>query len=204
MIKNIVFDIGNVLFRFDPVTYFTKVFNNEQRARNICSKIFEHEGWSKYDQGIFLLDDLYTLYYKEYPNDKEDIDAVLHNWFPLLQPMSASISYMKHMKEEGYIIYILSNISEDSMEYVKKVSKIFTYVQGAVLSFQEKVNKPDPRIYDALLHRYALIPKETIFIDDSKANILQANRMGIKGVQYIDDKQMKEDIQKFIVDSKEC
>lgn len=204
MIKNIVFDIGNVLMSFHPNEYFTEVFQDEKRAKLICTKLFSHEAWLKYDQGIYVLDDLYKVYNSAYPNDIEDIDIVLRNWLHLLQPIHASIAFMKQMKNEGYQVYVLSNISEDSKEYVKQHSEVFTYAQGAVLSYEEKINKPDARIYEILLQRYELNADETIFIDDSKANIEQANALGIYGIQYKDNEQMKRDVDSIIRRNQKC
>lgn len=204
MIKNIVFDIGNVLMSFDPVGYFTEFFQDENRAKEICTKLFSHEAWLKYDQGIYVLSDLYKVYNEAYPNDLEDIDIVLRNWLHLLKPMHASLTFMKEMKDEGYQIYVLSNISEDSKEYVKANSEVFTYAQGAVLSYEEKINKPDARIYEILLRRYGLRADETIFIDDNKANIEQANVLGIYGIQYRDNEQMKRDVNQIIRRNQKC
>lgn len=204
MIKNIVFDIGNVLMSFHPNEYFTEVFQDEKRAKLICTKLFSHEAWLKYDQGIYVLDDLYKVYNSAYPNDIEDINIVLKNWLYLLQPIHASIAFMKQMKNEGYQVYVLSNISEDSKEYVKQHSEVFTYAQGAVLSYEEKINKPDARIYEILLQRYDLNADETIFIDDSKANIEQANALGIYGIQYKNDEQMKRDVDSIIRRNQKC
>lgn len=68
MIKHIVFDIGNVLMSFAPEAYFKRWFQSEDRTHRICSRIFTHEAWEKYDQGIWMLEDLYAVYHKAYPD----------------------------------------------------------------------------------------------------------------------------------------
>lgn len=59
MIKHIVFDIGNVLMTFAPETYFIRWFQSEEKTHRVCSRIFTHEAWEKYDQGIWMLEDPY-------------------------------------------------------------------------------------------------------------------------------------------------
>lgn len=198
MIKNIVFDIGNVLVHFDPQTYFRPLFQDEQRTKQICTNIFADEAWLKYDQGLLFIEDLYEIYSSLYPQVQDDIIRVLQNWFTLLQPISSSIAYMKQWKKAGYHIYLLSNISEDAKEYIRKTSDIFAYVEGAVYSYEEKMNKPDVRIFEVLLARYRLAGDETIFIDDKRANIEQAKRVHMHGVQYFSSKQMHDDVEALI------
>ena len=107
MIKHIVFDIGNVLMTFAPETYFIRWFQSEEKTHRVCSRIFTHEAWEKYDQGIWMLEDLYAVYHDAYPDMAEETDIVLQNWLQLMQPMQESIAFMKQMKNAGYGIYIL-------------------------------------------------------------------------------------------------
>ena len=87
MIKHIVFDIGNVLMTFAPETYFIRWFQSEEKTHRVCSRIFTHEAWEKYDQGIWMLEDLYAVYHDAYPDMVEETDIVLQNWLQLMQPM---------------------------------------------------------------------------------------------------------------------
>ena len=159
MIKHIVFDIGNVLMTFAPETYFIRWFQSEEKTHRVCSRIFTHEAWEKYDQGIWMLEDLYAVYHDAYPDMVEETDIVLQNWLQLMQPMQESIAFMKQMKNAGYGIYILSNISQDSADYLKETQQFFPLADGAVLSYEEKTNKPDPYIFEVLLERYELTPR---------------------------------------------
>ena len=146
MIKHIVFDIGNVLMSFAPEAYFKRWFQSEDRTHRICSRIFTHEAWEKYDQGIWMLEDLYAVYHKAYPDMLEETNIVLQNWLQLMKPMQESIAFMKQVKDDGYGVYILSNISQDSADFLKKTQRFFSLADGAVLSYEEKINKPDPHI----------------------------------------------------------
>ncbi|MCB7225021.1 HAD family phosphatase, partial [Anaerostipes caccae] len=72
--------------------------------------------WEKYDQGIWMLEDLYAVYHKAYPDMIEETNIVLQNWLQLMEPMQESIAFMKQVKDAGYGVYILSNISQDSAD----------------------------------------------------------------------------------------
>lgn len=187
MIKHIVFDIGNVLMSFAPEAYFKRWFQSEDRTHRICSRIFTHEAWEKYDQGIWMLEDLYAVYHKAYPDMLEETNIVLQNWLQLMKPMQESIAFMKQVKDDGYGVYILSNISQDSADFLKKTQRFFSLADGAVLSYEEKINKPDPHIYEVLLQRYELNAGELLYLDDNVENTRQAEKMGIQGILFTDE-----------------
>lgn len=187
MIKHIVFDIGNVLMSFAPEAYFKRWFQSEDRTHRICSRIFTHEAWEKYDQGIWMLEDLYAVYHKAYPDMLEETNIVLQNWLQLMKPMQESIAFMKQVKDDGYGVYILSNISQDSADFLKKTQRFFSLADGAVLSYEEKINKPDPHIYEVLLQRYELNAGELLYLDDNVENVRQAEKMGIQGILFTDE-----------------
>ena len=186
MIKHIVFDIGNVLMSFAPEAYFKRWFQSEDRTHRICSRIFTHEAWEKYDQGIWMLEDLYAVYHKAYPDMLEETNIVLQNWLQLMKPMQESIAFMKQVKDDGYGVYILSNISQDSADFLKKTQRFFSLADGAVLSYEEKINKPDPHIYEVLLQRYELNAGELLYLDDNVENVRQAELLGIHGIVFRD------------------
>ena len=186
MIKHIVFDIGNVLMSFAPEAYFKRWFQSEERTHRICSRIFTHEAWEKYDQGIWMLEDLYAVYHKAYPDMLEETNIVLQNWLQLMKPMQESIAFMKQVKDDGYGVYILSNISQDSADFLKKTQRFFSLADGAVLSYEEKINKPDPHIYEVLLQRYELNAGELLYLDDNVENVRQAELLGIHGIVFRD------------------
>lgn len=192
MIKHIVFDVGNVLMSFAPEAYFKRWFQSEERTHRICSRIFTHEAWEKYDQGIWMLEDLYAVYHKAYPDMLEETNIVLQNWLQLMKPMQESIAFMKQVKDDGYGVYILSNISQDSADFLKKTQRFFSLADGAVLSYEEKINKPDPHIYEVLLQRYELNAGELLYLDDNVENVRQAELLGIHGIVFRDVSCIKE------------
>ena len=159
MIKHIVFDIGNVLMTFAPETYFIRWFQSEEKTHRVCSRIFTHEAWEKYDQGIWMLEDLYAVYHDAYPDMVEETDIVLQNWLQLMQPMQESIAFMKQMKNAGYGIYILSNISQDSADYLKETQQFFPLADGAVLSYEEKPTNRIPIFLKCCLSAMSSTPR---------------------------------------------
>lgn len=184
MIKHLVFDIGNVLVTFQPERYFINYFSTEEETKKICGKIFSNPLWLEYDQGLYSIEDLHKEYLKIYPDMKQELELVLSNWVKLLNPMEKSIRFLKVMKEKGYQIYLLSNISEDAVSYLTETQSFMELIDGKVYSYEEKINKPDPRIYQILLNRYQLKPEEVLYFDDLSSNIEQAKQLGMHGIVF--------------------
>lgn len=204
MIKNIVFDIGNVLVTFQPVKHFNTYFKDEDKTKRLCHEVFAHEAWGKYDQGIYFMDDLKRIYKKTYPSDYEDIEYMLEHWLPLLSFLPDSYAYFQALKKRGFRIYLLSNISKDSADYLKNTMPFFQDVHGSVLSYEVNINKPDKRIYEHLLQTYQLRGDETIFLDDSEANIEEARHCGIYSVLFEQLEDVKQMVEEHIRSQSTC
>ena len=97
--------------------------------------------------------------------------------------------YIKRLKERGFKLYLLTNISEDSYNYINDVIDINKIFEGGIYSYQEHLVKPNPDIYKLIIDRFKLNKEETIFFDDKEVNITAAYNEGIKGIVFnsIDD-----------------
>ena len=91
---------------------------------------------------------------------------------------------IKKLKERGYHLYLLTNITEDSYHYIYHLIDIHQIFDGGIFSYQEHLIKPDDAIYQLLLERYHLKKEETIFFDDKKKNVDKANQLGIKSFVF--------------------
>ena len=92
------------------------------------------------------------------------------------------LDLIKRLKYNGYKVYLLSNTNKKAMAKHNE-KQLEDLVDGAVLSYQVHSVKPHLGIYKELLNKYNLNPSESIFIDDRKANIDTANKLGIIGVK---------------------
>ena len=180
MIKNIIFDIGGVMFD-DSTQNINKVLN--ENSELLCKKVY---GKSFLDCVLGKVN--VSDYIESFKNDS-DYEKVkyilsrdhLHISYPL---MNENFEYISSLKDKGYNLYILSNITKDSYEYVNETVDISKIFNGGVYSYQEGLVKPDRRIYELIVDRYNLNKEETMFFDDKQKNIDAANEFGIKGVLF--------------------
>lgn len=186
MIKNYVFDLGRVLVGFDPEGYLRGLGFDGKRADELAARIFYGREWRLHDRGDLLTtQDVCAALEQAYPADAADIRRVLEPaWVTMHTPRSDAVALMEDCKKRGRV-YILSNLAIDSYEYVKGFD-FMRLPDGGVFSYQERRCKPEPEIYRILLDRYALIPDETVFLDDNADNITAAEKAGIHGILFTD------------------
>lgn len=194
MIKNIIFDIGNVLVSYDPQTYFSQFFDEELNAF-IFEKVFESKEWFDVDQGIINEQQASSILQKKLPGYEKQVQFCIEQWKSLMQLKEDSFALLQKLKEEGFHIYILSNIGEESYQDCVERFPFFDLVDGGVYSYQERLLKPDEKIYSCLMDRYELLPGECIFMDDVPKNIDAANAMGIHGIIFTDAATAEKEIQ---------
>jgi len=186
MIKNIVFDIGGVLLKFNPENYLDYFNYSGEKVKALRKNIFTSPMWKEYLKGTITTDDFKNELITANPTFKKDILDILDvdNLTYLMPPMDASITFLNNMLKQGYKIYILSNINDGTLKYFKDNFDIDSKVYGAIYSCQVGILKPDKAIFNLLLEKYDLVPAETLFLDDTKKNIDTAAELGIQTIWF--------------------
>ena len=179
MYKNIIFDLGGVMVDFDPKTYLVDRFCNAEVEEQVSQLTFESEEWKLLDAGLITRSEANLRMLaraKEYGRAFE-VQGVLDDWMHILRPRRRMQTLVEQLKQHGYCVYYLSNIPEDVLALLmeRDFKGLF---DGGVASCEVKINKPDPRIYQALLDKYHLRADECIFIDDRADNLVAASALG--------------------------
>ncbi len=180
MIKNVIFDLGGVVLgrdfkRLGEVLGNTFAFISADEAFP--------EYWSEFDRGTYTREEVTRMLAEDYNLTFEDANEQVQRLLELLQPIPETERLIRELKAKGIRCYVLSNMSKEFYAELLKFP-IFELFDGAVVSYQERVNKPDAKIYETILSRYSLEPSETVFADDKAANTEAASRFGIHTVTY--------------------
>lgn len=184
MIKNIIFDLGNVLLNFKPLEYMYTKIPEKQTARQIYKEIFESEEWIMLDRGIIAEDEAIKTICDRNIEQSYLIKYVMHNWYQLFTPKEDVIDLLKELKNKGYKIYFLSNFHLLAFQEIHKRYEFFEYLDGGIVSCEVKFVKPEKEIYKKLIDTYKIEPNESIFIDDLKENIDGATNVEIKTILF--------------------
>lgn len=186
MIKNIIFDLGNVIVKNPTINLVKKLFEKESDAQKIYDYVFKSDFWEKLDLGqmtnLEVANIIESKKLIEVSNYNEMHNFIL-NWFCNIEINNDTIEIAKKLKENGYNIYVLSNMAKATYEYLSKKYDFFDMIDGAVISAYEGIKKPNPQIFELLLNRYSLVAEECLLIDDDDTNktLEVANSVGIKG-----------------------
>ena len=183
-IRNIVFDFGGVLIDWNPRYLYRTYFNDDREMEYFLSHVCTGE-WNAepdrgrtFDEGVRLLEERFPQYSEAIRLYRDGWESMLHGEFP------GTVALLMKLKKLGYGIYGLTNWSAETFPIARSKYPVLHRFDGIVVSGQEKLIKPDPRIFGILLERYGLNAGECIFIDDSPANIETAARLGFNTVLF--------------------
>lgn len=177
MLKNIVFDLGGVVVAHNERSFaeklgefFSFVFGPDMK----CVPSF----WVDYDLGIKSIDETAAAV-AEYRNCSPEL-AKEHMLYAisLQEEVEPTVRLIRELKERGYGLYVLSNMSKEYIEFLRKLP-VFELFDQQVVSCEIHLGKPDLKIYQYLLDHCNLDPAETIFIDDRIDNVEVAAKLGI-------------------------
>ena len=187
MYKNIIFDLGGVMVDFDPRSYLVDRFCNAEVEEKVAQLTFDSEEWKQLDAGLITRTEanLKMLARAREYGCAFEVQGVLDDWMHILRPRRRMQELVQTLKSKGYCVYYLSNIPEDVLALLteRDLKGLF---DGGVASCEVHINKPDPKIYQALLEKYHLKAGESIFIDDRLENVQAAFRLGFAGIQMKD------------------
>lgn len=172
--KNVVFDLGRVVFAQDPA----KSTAEFKQFFSYVSLTPMPQFWTDYDMGVLSFDQVaeeLAAYRGVEPEFAREMITIAIGKQETIRPTEKLID---ELKTAGYKLYVLSNMSREFIDFLRK-QKVYENFDGDVVSCEVGIVKPMPEIYDLLLERFDLDPAETIFIDDRKENVDAAAAKGI-------------------------
>ncbi len=186
MIRNIIFDIGGVLLDYNPKTYLDKLDIKESRRKKLNDVIFHDQRWKDCLNGFISNSELIEQLVRENLEYKNEIELILSkdSLKYMLPPKQEVIEYYKSLKRKGYKIFLCSNITKDTYNYIKDNFEIIQIADGGVFSCFENISKPNSEIYYRLIEKYNLEIEKSILIDDTKRNVISANDIGLRGILF--------------------
>lgn len=177
MIKNIVFDLGNVILKDSPSIVLENSKELDKSCLIIKKKFFDN--WNELDLGNETLEEHLNNCELDFPIDKSLRETLL-NYYKYRPFNNEVIELMNNLKNNKYNIFILSNNNKEAYEYLIKLP-IFKSVDGWIVSCDYHIIKPNKEIYIKLFETFNIKPEECFFIDDKDENINVAKTLGMKG-----------------------
>lgn len=194
---NVVFDLGGVVFRWDPDAIARRVFDDPQKQNCVKAEIFGHEDWVALDRGTLDHDRAVVQGMSRTGLPRQDIERLLGEVPRSLVPISGMFELIRESKLAGNRLYVLSNMQFSSIEHLEASHDIWHLFDGAVISCRIRHVKPEREIYEHLLREHGLVADETVFIDDMPENLVAASQLGIRTIRFVNAPQCRDELLKL-------
>lgn len=186
---NIVFDLGGVVFNWQPDAIIESIFEDADTQDLIRKEIFGHTDWVELDRGTITLERAIERGASRTGLPCQDIERVLNAVPHFLTPIEATIELIHDLSKTKNRLFVLSNMHLASIAYLERNHSIWDMFDGIVVSSRIQMVKPELGIYEYLLEQYQLEPAETVFIDDMPENLAAASSVGIQTIRFVDSAQ---------------
>jgi 2-haloacid dehalogenase/putative hydrolase of the HAD superfamily len=194
--RAVLFDIGNVVVRWDPRTLYSKIFpdpaDRDRFLAEVCTMAWHGEA----DRGVPFAENIRRLSAR-HPEHAEAIAAWWGRWPEMFSgAIPETETAIEALHARGVPMYGLSNMSEEAWPGVRAMSPAFARFRDTVISGAEGVIKPEPRIYEIACERAGLRPPDFLFVDDSLPNVEAARALGFHGHHFTDPAALAPDLER--------
>ena len=180
----VVFDIGNVLLRWDPRNLYRNVFDDEARMERFLATALGMDFVSHTDVAEDFAGALEARA-KSFPEFAEEVRMFHPRWIETLGgPIEENVALLRRLRASGKPVYALSNFARETFALAERHHDFLSEFDDRVISGHVGVVKPEPRIYEILFERVGRQPSELLFIDDLAANVRAAEALGMPAIHF--------------------
>ena len=194
-IKNIIFDMGEVLIRFDRQTFLNRhaAGCTPEERTFLLREVYLSAEWIMQDRGTHVPAETVKILCRKIPEHLHTVvEGLVCHWYDDILPVDGMKDFVKELKENGYGIYLLSNAASDHPVYWERIPG-HEYFDDLCVSAFEGFLKPQPEIYRRAVEKFGVLPQECVFIDDVPSNIEAALNAGMNGIVFHGDlKELRE------------
>jgi putative hydrolase of the HAD superfamily len=197
---NVVFDFGAVLFRWQPYEFMPRLLphraRDEASTHEVVSRFFEgyNGDWGEFDRGTIGVPELAQRISLRTRLDLADVHRVIAAVPSELQPMPQTLALMQRLRERGHRLFFLSNMPAPFADHIEANHPLNEWFLDGIFSSRVNLIKPDPAIYRAAAARFGIAPRESLFIDDFRANVVAARALGWDAVHFLSHEQCEADV----------
>lgn len=197
-IKNIIFDFGGVVMDWNQRYFYKNYFNDDEKMEFFLKNICSDEWNAQQDCGRTLAEGTEILV-AQFPDWEQEIRAFYDNWTTMLKgDITENVAALRKLAKTDFQLFGLTNWSAETFPYALEHYDFFELFEGKiVVSGDEKLIKPNPKIWNVLLERYQIKAEESIFIDDNAKNIEVAKNIGFKVIHCTENINLEAEIEKI-------
>jgi len=196
-IRNIVFDIGNVIVRWDPPLTCARTFGEAEATPDVVRSIFADPLWYQLCRGEITEVEAKRAYGDRLGHDPAQLDQLFFHIKEHQELIPGTVDLMERLVTAGYRVFALSDNVREIVLHLRAQYDFWKHFEGVVISAELGFLKPDRRIYEHLLYSFDLKPEETIFLDDVLGNVEGARAVGMHAIQFVDAERAEADLATF-------
>lgn len=184
MIRNVIFDFGAVLFRWDPDQIVASFTDSTDEQHLLLEEVFHHPDWLSLDRGTMLMAEVIPKFAARTGITVSRMEDFFEHIINSLVKITETEELLYRLLDHHYSVYYLTNMSSAFFETLNERNDFISLFKGGIVSGKELMMKPDPDIYELLIERYDLVPSETLYIDDHEQNVNVAQAIGFQTIQF--------------------
>lgn len=193
----VVFDVGNVLLRWDPRNLYRKMFTDEAKMEWFLSSVCTNQWNLEQDRGRSW-EEAVDLLIADHPDHAEPIRAFHERWEETVSGViDENVALLARLREAGVPNYCITNFSSPKFALSQDRYPFLSQFDGIIVSGDERLLKPQPEIYDLLLDRYGLSAADCVFIDDSNANVEGARAVGMHAIHFLEPMDLTAELRRY-------
>ncbi len=198
MLRNVIFDLGNVLISFKPSEYLESKKYPAKLKDTILKDVFGSREWQMLDDGKITIKEATDAITINSSLTRDEIAHIFDLRTEIIFPLTLNIKLLPELKKHGFKLYYLSNFPLDIFDEVRNGYFFFRYFDGGIISSEVKLSKPHAGIYNLLLKKYSLIPEECLYIDDIEINVISSESVGMKGFYTSGSPDISSEVRKIL------
>ncbi len=193
-VKNIVFDIGNVMVKWAPQDVVATLFPESNDPDKLSDSLFKSQIWYDLNLGNITEKEAIAIYATTFGIEVTRLEKLMCMIKESLTPLAGSFELLDKLYKSGFPLFSITDNVKEIVLYLKTKYDFWSKFKGVVISADISVLKPDPKIYKHLIEKYNLLPEECIFFDDLSINVEGAKKVGMNAIQFTTALQCEKDL----------
>lgn len=197
-IDTVIFDLGGVLIDWNPEYVFREVFEDHTEMRYFLTEVCSPE-WNEQQDAGRTLQEATEILVAQFPDYEPQIRTYYNRWQDMLGgAISNSVEILRGLHQnQTHRLYALTNWSHETFPVALELFDFLHLFEGILVSGEEKLLKPDRRIYELLMSRYGIDGRRALFIDDNPKNVKGAQEAGLNAIRFESPEQLALELKNF-------
>jgi 2-haloacid dehalogenase len=190
-LRTVLFDLGGVLIDWNPRHLYRQVFGDDAAMESFLATVCT-QAWNEEQDAGRPFEEAVELLIEQHPQHADNIRAYDTRWAEMLKgSIEESVTLLGELRARGVPVFALTNWSAEKFSLARARFAFLEWFDGVIVSGEERLKKPDPRIYRLAIERFGLDPPWTLYVDDAEANIAAAALLGFRTHRFVEAAELR-------------